>query len=303
MAKNVQILANKDAHLAESINEAIAVPDSLLDTRRQDGHSARIGIPEAFIDDSVRALVLSKDPSPLPDNPLPNNSPQSEERQKPLAVSPLSVAVARTDDTEGYITKPRNMRHSPPGVPARQKRLTVSFASPLVTRPNSKDTFQVSSMASLTPDILSTNYGQDSTSVIRIHEIRPPNVSILDRGISLVPDEEIESPRLMQKLASNRVRLDDTGLQPSPSPSSLKTNFHPAKQTSGRCRDIRCLTRLTRFLVQPVQNPLETRAKNSPRNNSYHKVKSDENHDIQDIVNVRVNCFSTVTLLTFFDRY
>jgi hypothetical protein len=157
----------------------------------------------------------------------------------------------------------------------------------------------------LTPGILSTNYGQGSTSVIRIHEvnIRPPNGSILD---PLVPDEEIESPRLMRKLASDRVRFDDTGLQPSPSPSSLKTNFHSAKQTSGRYRDLWCLgtfDALRRFLVQPVQNPLGNRAKNSPRDNSYHKVKSDEDHDIQDIVDVRVDCFSTVALFTYSDRY
>lgn len=301
MAKTVRMLANKDVHLAESINEVIAVPDALHDTRRQDEHNACIGVPVAFIDDTVRALV-SKDPSPLPDN-----SPQSEERQEPLVVSTLSLAIARTNDAEDYIAKPRNTRHSPPAVPARQKRLAVSFASPLVTRSNSKDTFQVSSIASLTPGILSTNYGQGSTSVIRIHEvnIHPPNGSILDRGISLVPDEEIESPRLMRKLASDRVRFDDTGLQPSPSPSSLKTNFHPAKLTSGRYRYLWCLVTfdaLRRFLVQTVQNPLGNRAKNS-LDNSYHKVKSDEDHDIQDIVDVRVNCFSTFALFTYFDRY
>lgn len=226
------MLANKAVHLTESSKKSVAVSDASCRTRPQDEHSACIRVSEPLANDAMEALV-SKDPAPLPEI----SSRSGEERREPLAVSKHTLAAVRANDAEDSMAEPRDTRLSPPAVPAR-RRPVVSFASPLVTGPSYKDTFHLSGMERLTPDVRPNNHGRVGVSIHGIHEVdmHLPKEAILDRGISLTSDDEIESPRPIRKPSSDRVRFDDICLQSSPSPSSLKTNSRLVR-SSGRPTD------------------------------------------------------------------
>ncbi|KAG0705164.1 hypothetical protein DFH29DRAFT_302875 [Suillus ampliporus] len=204
-------------------------------------------------------VVVSQDPVPL----LRIHS-RNEERQEQFPASNNPLKDVRTTDAERSLTEPRDMRSSP-SVRVRRRQSVVSFASPLVTGPSSNDVVQVPSMTRLTPSVRSNNYGAFGNG---IHEAntRPPKEPVLDHIISLVSDDELESPPA-RKPSSNRVRFEDAGLPSSLSPLTLKTSSYPDKKVH-------------------VQNPLEKRAKNLPKENSRRNTKSDGGDDIQDIVDV-----------------
>ena len=274
VAKDVCMPANNPIHPTESYKKSAAFPDPVCDTRRQVEHSASMGVSESFTDHAMEVLV-SEDPVSLPGIPS-----RSEERREPVAVSKHTPVTDRSNRVEDSMTEPRDAMLSSPSVSAHQRRPRVSFASPLVTRPNCKDTFQVSSMGDLTPDVLSNSHSRIDAHT---HEVMHPPV---DRGISLVSDDEIESPHPMRNPSTNRVRSGDIG---SRSSSFLKTNSNPV-WPSGTSRDIQNFAHLIFFVVRSVQSQPEKRAKNSPRDNSCYNTKSDEFNDIQDIVNVRKDC-------------
>jgi hypothetical protein len=291
--------ANKDIHLAESSKKPAAVPDASHDTRRQDEPTARIRVSKPFAHDSVKALVL-KDPGAQPEI-----SPRSVEQREPLAVPKHTLATVRTDDAEDSMTEPHDIKLSPPAAPARQRRPVVSFASPLVTNPNSQDTFRVASKARLTPDIRSNTHDQIGAFEHEIHavNIRTPKEPLLGRNVSLVSDEEMELPRPTRKPSSHRVRFDDMALQASAlSPSPLKVTSRPVKQTSGRYRNPLRLKGLTRLVARLVPSPLEKRATNSPMDSSHRNIKSNEGDDIQDIVDVRKTAFTAAALFIHFGQ-
>ncbi|KAG1756292.1 uncharacterized protein EDB91DRAFT_1192061 [Suillus paluster] len=254
VAKDVRMLISEG--LAENSKKSATFPSALHVTHvtsRQDEHGTRTGASNPPTDDAM-GVIMSQDLAPLLKIP-----PRNEERQEQLAASNNPLVAVRTTDAEGSLTKPRDMRSSP-SAPVRRRQSVVSFASPLVTRPISNDVVQASSMTRLTTNVRSNHHGASGNGIYEANA-RPPKEPVLDCVISLVSDDELESPPA-RKPSSNRVRFEDVGLPSSFSPLTLKTGSHPVKQMP------------------------EKRAKNSPRQNNHHNNKSDEGDDIQGIVDV-----------------
>lgn len=221
VSKDAGMLPSKVPHPVESF---IAVPVALHATGRQDGHGTSIGVPKPSADVAMD-VVISQDPSVLP---IPSHN---EERREQLAALNISPTPIRTNDAESSSAEPRDMRPSP-SVPVRRRQSVVSFASPLVTRPNSDDAVQIPTMTYLKSSIRSNNHGAFRNGISGTNT-RPPKGPILDRVVSLVSDDEFESSSPVRKPSSNRVRFENDGLQYSLSPLALKTSAHPVKQMPG----------------------------------------------------------------------
>lgn len=225
MVKDFGMLSSKGSHPVECFNSSAADPVALHNTGRHDGYKTCIGVSKSFTDVAMDT-IMSQDPSPLPEIRSHN-----EERREQLAASNLAFTPFGANDVEGSLAEPRGVKPSH-SVPFRQRESVVSFASPLVPRPSFEDVVQVPTVACPKSNTRSNNHGAFRHGILETNT-RPPKGPILDRVISLVSDDEFESPQPTRKPSSNRVRFENVGLPQSLSPVTLKTSIRSVKQMPG----------------------------------------------------------------------
>ncbi|KAG2146912.1 uncharacterized protein EDB93DRAFT_455734 [Suillus bovinus] len=131
VAKDVGMLPSKGPDPVESFETSAAVPVALHVTGRQDSHGTCIGVSKSSTDVTTD-VIMSQDPSLLP------ILSRNKERRERLSASNISPTCVRTNDAEDPLAEPCDVMPSP-SVLVRRRQSVVSFASPLVTRPNSDD--------------------------------------------------------------------------------------------------------------------------------------------------------------------